>query len=249
MPHFLINSKNIARDSILIDDPKVLVHLTASLRIKIGENIKLIDENQVVHLCKVEKISKNEIAAKILQSEKSDRFLPYKLNLIQSVLKPDAQNLAVSNAVQLGVNEFHPVISDNSTVKLSLAKVKTEKWQKIADETFKQCERATIMKVMKTETLSETLKNTKNLIVFAEKNTNTTLRDVIKEFGKNAEINVLIGPEGGFSQKEFEFFLENNLPLVSLGNLILKAPNAITSGLSIINYEINEQMSSGMRVC
>lgn len=48
---------------------------------------------------------------------------------------------------------------------------------------------------------------------------------------------VIIGPEGGFSEREFEFFKEKSIPMVTLGNLILKAETAVTVALGNIVYE------------
>ena len=48
---------------------------------------------------------------------------------------------------------------------------------------------------------------------------------------------MIIGPEGGFSQREFEFFKSKNLPLITLGDLILKAETAVIVALGDIVYE------------
>ena len=47
MPHFFINTKNINNDLVIIDDKENYQHIARSLRAKIGENIKLIDENRI----------------------------------------------------------------------------------------------------------------------------------------------------------------------------------------------------------
>ena len=54
---------------------------------------------------------------------------------------------------------------------------------------------------------------------------------------KDEKILVVIGPEGGFSQREFEMFRDKNLPVISLGDLILKADTAVTVALGDIIYE------------
>ena len=51
------------------------------------------------------------------------------------------------------------------------------------------------------------------------------------------KILAIIGPEGGFSQKEFDYFRSKNLPLISLGDLILKAETAVIVALGDIIYE------------
>ena len=48
------------------------------------------------------------------------------------------------------------------------------------------------------------------------------------------EIIVVIGPEGVFSNNEFEYFKKENYKMISLGNMIYKAPNAVVAAISNI---------------
>ncbi|MBQ4115649.1 RsmE family RNA methyltransferase, partial [bacterium] len=54
---------------------------------------------------------------------------------------------------------------------------------------------------------------------------------------KGEKILTIIGPEGGFSHKEFDYFKSKSLPLISLGDLILKAETAVIMTLGSIVYE------------
>ena len=234
MPHFLIKKEEIFNSFIELKTNENLFHITKVLRAKCGEKIKFIDENQIVYHCEINEISKNYLKANILTSEKSQRILDYDLCLIQSILAPDAQNLAIANAVQTGVKEIYPVISDNVSQSLKTLENKKEKWEKIALENFKQCERADLATIQPIKTLKEALEKFKkeNILIFAEKYVNIELNKALVDINKQEKIAVVIGPEGGFSQKEFEYFTDNKYKLISLGNMIYKAPNAITAGIS-----------------
>lgn len=48
---------------------------------------------------------------------------------------------------------------------------------------------------------------------------------------------VIIGPEGGFSPREFDCFVTNGFEMLTLGDLILKAETAVIVGLGNIIYE------------
>ena len=54
---------------------------------------------------------------------------------------------------------------------------------------------------------------------------------------KSEKVLAIIGPEGGFSQTEFDYFRSKSLPLISLGDLILKAETAVIVTLGDIVYE------------
>ena len=54
---------------------------------------------------------------------------------------------------------------------------------------------------------------------------------------KGDNVLVIIGPEGGFSQREFNYFKDKNLEMLTLGELILKAETATVVALGNIIYE------------
>lgn len=235
MPHFFINSNNISNEIITIDDKETLKHLSESLRLRCGEALKLIDENEIQYETSVLEITKKTIKVKIQKSYLSTRKLKYDIHLVQSVLKPDAQGLLISNATQCGVSKIIPILSDNCVVSKKTLTDKIQKWQKISNEAAKQCERANLACVDNISNLNilKEYKNT-NILVFAEKYANITLDGSLADIDKTCPIAVVIGPEGGFSEREFEFFKENNYKLISLGELIFKAPNAVVAGISNI---------------
>ena len=125
-------------------------------------------------------------------------------------------------------------MSDNVSVSTNSLKGKIEKWNKIADENFKQCERADKVEVLEISNLRETLSKFKkeNVLIFAEKHENMTLNNCLKDIDVDFEIAIVIGPEGGFSQNEFKYFIEQNYKLITLGKMIYKAPNAVTVAIS-----------------
>ena len=236
MPHFLIKKEEIKNEIIELVDNDNFFHITRVLRAKIGQKIKFIDEFGLVYFCEIKEINKKNLLALILEKQQSDRFLKTNLCLVQSILASDAQNLLIANAVQTGIKEIYPIITDNTSVSIQTLKGKVEKWNKISYENFKQCERADMARVMEISTLKEVLAKFKkeNILIFAEKFENITLENCVKDLDKNEKIALVIGPEGGFSQEEFEYFINQNYKMVTLGKMIYKAPNAAVVAASNI---------------
>lgn len=241
MPHFFIDSKTITNNRITICEKENYNHIAKSLRAKINEEILLMDENQIQYQGKIEKITSNSIEIGIQNSWKSNRELEFELYLAQSPLRSDAQNLIVEKATELGVSGIYPIFTDNCALKKNVIVQKIEKWQKIMYEASKQCERAKIPKCFE---LSDMEKLTKNLefnrvFAFTERSAKFKLKDYLSQnpIVKDEKILAIIGPEGGFSQREFEFFMNNNITTLSLGDLILKAETAVITALGNIIYE------------
>lgn len=229
-------SNTIAPPLIIIKDADNYRHIARSLRARTGEKLLLIDENQIQYETVIKEINSKEIICEIEKSYLSKRDLDFDLFLAQSPLRSDSQLTIMEKATELGVRAVYPVFTDNCALKVN----KREKWQKVMYEASKQCERAKIPTCFEPQTFDEILKNKfDKIIVFAERSTEKNLKQYLKEnpIHKGEKVLVIIGPEGGFSQREFDYFKAKNLPLISLGDLILKADTAVITALGDIIYE------------
>lgn len=236
MPHFFIDSNNKTDNKIVISDVDNYRHIARSLRARCGEKLLLIDENQIQYETKISEINSKEVICEIEKSYLSKRDLEFDLFLAQSPLRSDAQLTVMEKATELGVRGVYPVFTDNCALRVN----KQDKWQKVMFEASKQCERAKIPTCFAPTTFEEILqKDFDKIIVLAERSTEKSLKQYLNEHPtkKGERILAIIGPEGGFSQKEFDFFKSKNLPLISLGDLILKAETAVIVTLGDIVYE------------
>ena len=238
MPHFFISSNNVHNDYIVINDKENYNHIAKSLRIRKGEKLLLIDEKQIQYETVVEKVTSSEVTVKIENSYKSFRSLDFGLYLAQSPLRSDAQSFVVEKATELGVKGLYPVRTDNCALSDDVIKKKIDKWQKIMYQASKQCERADIPSCFEPETLENLIGKFSRVIVFCERIATKTLRD-IKPVKKGDDVLVIIGPEGGFSDREFKLFEDKKCDMLTLGNLILKAETAVTVALGNIIYEFS----------
>lgn len=240
MPHFFVESKNVSENKVLINDTENYRHIAKALRARVGEKLLLIDEFQIQYETKILEIDSRSILCEIESSYSSNRDLDFDLYLAQSPLRSDAQLTIMEKATELGVRAVYPVLTDNCVLNKSVLEKKSEKWQKIMYEASKQCERAKIPTCFEPTTLEKVLEeNFDKVLVFAERSTEITLKKFLARnpIKKGEKVLVIIGPEGGFSQAEFDYFRSKSLPLISLGELILKAETAVIVALGDVVYE------------
>jgi len=240
MPHFFINSKQIKKNLVTINEVDNYRHIAKSLRARVGEFLLLIDENQIQYETSIVSINSKDIVCEIKNKYKSKRDLDFNLFLAQSPLRSDAQLLIMEKATELGVRGVYPVMTDNCALGKSVLDKKYEKWQKVMNEASKQCERAIIPTCYPTTTIEKVLETRfDKILVLAERSTEISLKNYLanNEIKKGENVLVIIGPEGGFSKKEFDYFKTLNLPLITLGDLILKAETAVILTLGNIIYE------------
>ncbi len=240
MPHFFIDSNQVKDNIIKISDKENYQHIARSLRSRAGESLLLIDEGQIQYETTIIEITNREVVAEIDKFYPSKRFLDFELCLAQSPLRSDAQGLLIEKATELGVSRVYPVMTDNCAVNKSVVEKKVSKWQKIMYESSKQCERAIVPVCSEVSTIQTLIESESfdKVIVFCERIADKTIRQSFEEkpVKKGDRVLVIIGPEGGFSQKEFDYFKAKGLEMLTLGDLILRAETSVVVALVILKF-------------
>ncbi len=244
MPHFFISSKNLKDNMITVSDSSNYQHIVKSLRTSVGEKLLLIDENEIEYLTVIREITKDSIIAEVVESHKSERKLQFELFLAQSPLRSDAQIVVMEKATELGVAGVYPIYTDNCALKKSVIEQKIEKWQNAMYAAAKQCERANIPTCYPLSNMDEVIQCQKfdKVLALCERDTEKSLKQYLNEnpVGKNEKVLLIIGPEGGFSEKEFTYFRSHSIPMLTLGDLILKAETAVIVTIGNIVYEFRK---------
>ena len=152
----------------------------------------------------------------------------------------------IQRCVELGVNSIVPVFMERTVVvdKGNFGK-KLDRWQKISDEAVKQCKRGIIPEVQDTVKFKEALPMLQehDLILFPYENEdNKTIKDCLREVvasgNKPKTVAIIIGPEGGFADKEAVALDEIGANRVSLGKTILRTETAGPAALAMTMYEL-----------
>lgn len=233
-----VNSKTI---SIIGDDVK---HIRNVLRHKIDDELEICDESGFRYLTKIKEFSENEILLEIVEQTDKNTEMPVKIDLYQGLPKSDKMDLIVQKTTELGVSSIIPVITERVIVKLEKGNEnkKIERWNKIATEAAKQSGRQLIPvveNVANLEKIVEKLSKYDIVIVPFECEKDSTLKNILKNVKNKIEnIAVVIGPEGGFSEKDIATLEKSsNVVKVSLGKRILRTETAGLATIAMLLYE------------
>ncbi len=218
-------------------------HLARVLRAKPGMEADVVAGGHVFHA---------EIAAVTLDGERSEiRFnliaeveaepaLPVTLAL--SIYKFDHMEWAIEKATELGVSAIAPVIARRTDKHLAMAAGKrVERWRRIAHEAAQQSRRSDVPEIPNPVLLAEYVRGASSAyrIVLAEQESTTTLRNVLEEAVEAAgdempDLEIAVGPEGGWAPDEESLFDANGWKAASLGPRILRAETAAIAALAVI---------------
>ena len=214
-------------------------HIKNVLRMKVGEQI-LVTYNEQSDLCEIASFEDGYLVAKVLEENFNESELPIKIYLFQGLPKSDKMELIIQKAVELGVYKIVPVEMNRCVVKLDDKKKnqKTDRYNAIAEAGAKQCKRNVIPKVENVMPFNKALEFAKTLDLFiapyeSEKGIDGT-KTALSKIKSGMSVGVIIGPEGGFDEKEIEKVKEIGGEVVSLGKRILRTETASITALSML---------------
>ena len=182
-----------------------------------------------------------EVRFNLLAEVEADPAIP--VTLVMSIFKFDHMEWAIEKATELGVSAIAPVIARRTEKHLAQAAMKrVERWRRIAHEASQQSRRSDVPAVHDPMKLADCIKaaSKKKRLVLAEQERSTTLRDAMQEAISTAgadmpDLEIAIGPEGGWAPEEEALFDANGWRAVSLGPRILRAETAVIAALAVVS--------------
>ncbi len=198
-------------------------HCAKVLRMKAGENIRIIDGNGNFYDGILTTVSEKKSEATIICGPTEQQKRNYYLHLAIAPTKQiDRIEWMVEKAVEIGIDEISFVHCKNSERVV----IKHERIVKIVASAIKQSLQAFFPKVNGMIYFNEMItKNISDQKLIAHCSPSEKINLNSLEF-KNKSTIILIGPEGDFTDEEIAFAKQNNFTAVSLGNTRLRTETA-----------------------
>lgn len=224
------------------DDVK---HIYKVLRVTTGEKVSINNLQGEEYLGEVEEISKTEVKVRLIEKLDINNESPISITLFQAMPKATKMDLIVQKGIELGMDEFIPVITSRVDVKLKGEFKKLDRLNKIALEAAKQSKRSKIAKVLEPMSFEEAMERMKemDLIVIPYENATGYGIKALKNKVKDKEIKkiaIMVGPEGGFEEEEIENLKKIGAYIVTLGPRILRTETAGFTCASLLQYEFGD---------
>jgi len=214
-------------------------HIKNVLRLRQGDEIVICNGQGKDYYCIINRVSDNEIVAKIDAVRDTEAELKSRIVLFQGLPKKDKFELIIQKAVELGAAEIVPVMTGRVVVKLEDKKKeekKMQRWQAIAMEAAKQSGRGIIPAVRPVHSFFDAVKALSRMelaLIPYEKATDINItRELLGKIANYSQIGVFVGPEGGFEADEIRLAIEHNIRPITLGRRILRTE---TAGLAILS--------------
>ena len=200
-------------------------------RIHIGEEIGVIFEEKI-YRCVLREKKRDFSLAEILEVIEPRQPQP-DLTLYQSLTHHIATvDFIVQKSVELGVLLFVPLLTERSFRNLSAIERRIQRWKKIIREAMKQCGRAYPMELTAPVELSNLEPVHELNLLLDSFYEGVYVKDLNLEEVK--DVAVVVGPEGGFTEKEAELLREKGFLSVKLKPHILRTETAAVVAAGII---------------
>ena len=231
MPRFYVDFA-LSPDSVVELPDNVVRHLNV-LRVKNTEEIVLFNGNGKSYPAVPEVLEKRRASVRILREESTDNESPLNITLVQAVSAAERMDFTLQKSVELGVAEIRPVISERCVVRLSgeRAEKRVARWQEIVVSACEQSGRNIVPKVLPLTTYAQALQQlpqeTAKLLMSL--NRAQKLSDVQPQSGK---VVFMVGPEGGWTEKEEQQAFDAGFQSVTLGKRVLRTETASLAAIA-----------------
>jgi 16S rRNA (uracil1498-N3)-methyltransferase len=208
-------------------------HLVRVLRVEEGQVFEISD-NQHLYLATVTTARKSSVVFKVTERLPDQGPVP-DVTLLASLFKFDHFEWLLEKATELNVARIVPVIAERSERGLDQAAPKRkERWERILLEASQQCRRMTLPVIedpVKLAAAAGTAATHKVLLDEMRQGPPLTRLAM----GAGESVAVLLGPEGGWAEREREMLVESGWKPWNVGPNVLRAETAGMAALATIS--------------
>ena len=211
-------------------------HIKKVMRMNINDKIEVVYNNKL-HICEITSLEPFNI--KDIEELDEDKKTKIELTVAVALVKEQKMDLILQKLTELGVSRIIPVSMERSIVKLDKERFNKKKvrWESICKEASEQSKRTNIPIIEDIKSIKDLTKEDADLkLVASTKEKEKLLNYYLQSIEDCAKIIMVIGPEGGISDKEEDILVSNGYNRVSFGNLIFRVETATIYVASIINY-------------
>ena len=206
-------------------------YLRTVLRLKKDHEVVLFNGLGGEFLCTILAVTRKRVAIRIDKSIERNVESPLNITLGLGISRGDRMDWSVQKAVELGVNNICPLMTERCVVKFKEDKKqqKLQHWKNIVQHATEQSNRTILPYFGEILSLQTWLHKQNGLKIFLDPYAEKSIIELKPEKNK---VTFLTGPEGGFSDQERQLALNAAFIPIRLGNRILRTETASLAALS-----------------
>jgi 16S rRNA (uracil1498-N3)-methyltransferase len=214
--------------------PDAAQHVSRALRLKAGDELTLFDGRGGEYEATIQRIDKERVDVKVGAWRDVEREASVSVGLVQGLPEADKMDWIIQKSVELGIAWIQPLVCDRSVVRLSgeRAERRQSHWRRVAVAACEQSGRNTIPEVRPTLTFLAWIAMPSEVPRWMLK---PGASPMAAHAAPSGSIELLIGPEGGLSDRELDLVQSRGCELLSLGPRVLRTETAPLAALAAIH--------------
>ena len=217
--------------------PEVAVaHLVRVLRLGPGDRVRLFNGDGNDYEAELESASKRGAEARVLARVAVESESPLSITLAQGIARGEKMDLILQKATELGVARIAPIVTERTEVKLDAERAdkRAAHWRGVLASACEQSGRARLPELLAPRSLGDFLAAEKSALkLVLDPNEPRTLAQVQPASGQS--ICLLVGPEGGLSERDLAAARAAGFTGLRLGPRILRTETAALAAIAGLN--------------
>lgn len=225
----------LAADSLIDLSDSVVQHVCKALRMRTGDNLVLFNGDGNNYRAQLGSVEKRRAQARIIEVQDAGSESSLQVRIGQSLSRGERMDYAVQKATEMGMQQMIPLFSERCEVKLNNERQekRIRHWQQVAISACEQSGRASVPEIAAPQTLEQWIQNEDaDLKLVMHHHTAQPLEQIEQP----ESVALLIGPEGGLTEREVELALENGFKPVALGPRVMRTETAPVAALALLQY-------------
>ncbi len=219
-------------------------HLVRVLRLRVGEEVVLFDGRGREWLARIEEVGERQARLEVVSELAAGAAEPaLEVWLAQALLKRPAAEWLVQKACELGVRRLTFVSTERSVPRPAGGEEGAERWRRLAASALKQCRGCFLPRIDPPLSLDELLAEPfEGARLVLHEGQGVGLSEAVAAAGgrRMCRVQLLVGPEGGFSGSEIERAVRAGFVAVRLSARVLRAETAALAVCAALLYAAGE---------
>ena len=248
MHRFYVSKERIEK-SVVTFEKDIEHQICKVLRLIDGNSVIVFDNSGHEYLIELRNVNSKKIHGQILEKTKIDTELSIGISLFQSVLKSGERfEYILQKCTELGITRFVPLVTSRTIPRITSNSIlaKRLRWGKIIREAAEQSGRVLLPELSEIKYFNELSGIDENLsIILWEEEEIQDIKNHLSVISNDtssniSNINIIVGPEGGFEENEIQFAKNIGATPVSLGKRILRSDTAGIAAVTCVMYEFGQ---------
>jgi len=250
MHRFFVSKNQINKNTVMFEE-NIKHQIYNVLRLNSGNEIVVFDNSGYEYLVELRNVNDGSFHGIVRNKIEVNTEPSIEITVLQSVLKSNEKfEYVLQKCTELGVKRFVPIIASRCVPKITSRWIdaKRQRWGKIICESAEQSGRVLLPELLDLQYFNEACNlNYEPSVILWEDEKVDSIRNSLSLIARGStnsksNINVIVGPEGGFEKSEIQYAKSLGIKPVSLGRRILRADTAGIAAVSCIMYEFDQFM-------